>query len=85
MQWYRIRSNTLATVFFLRLSSGRPTRCRTALRSFALRPDYSMMSTDATSTRITVSPENTGLWGLIQSDEAAARTSELLEKDLNVR
>ncbi|KAK1492142.1 hypothetical protein CCUS01_14103 [Colletotrichum cuscutae] len=42
------------------------------------------MSTSPTSTRIVITPENTGLWAVRQSDEAAKRTSELLEKDLNL-
>ncbi|KAL2878301.1 hypothetical protein SGCOL_006270 [Colletotrichum sp. CLE4] len=42
------------------------------------------MSTSPTSTRIVITPDNTGLWGIKQSDEAAKRTSELLEKDLNL-
>ncbi|KAL0934789.1 Oxidoreductase AflY 1 [Colletotrichum truncatum] len=36
----------------------------------------------ATSSRIKISPENTGLWNIRQSEEAAVKAGELLEKDL---
>lgn len=38
----------------------------------------------AKSTRISISPENTGLWGIKQSEAAAERVTELLQLDLNV-
>lgn len=31
-----------------------------------------------------VAPANTGLWGIQQTDEAAQKTSELLQEDLEV-
>ncbi|KAM0490399.1 hypothetical protein ACHAP8_011616 [Fusarium lateritium] len=40
------------------------------------------MSTEATSTQISISPHNTGLWRIEQDDLAAQKTAELLEKDL---
>ncbi|KAJ4159922.1 uncharacterized protein LMH87_007858 [Akanthomyces muscarius] len=37
-----------------------------------------------TSTKIRISPSNTGLWRITQSDEAASCAAVLLEKDLNL-
>lgn len=39
----------------------------------------------STSTKIVITPENTGLWNIQQSEEAAQAASELLQKDLEVR
>ncbi|KJK78270.1 hypothetical protein H634G_06443 [Metarhizium anisopliae BRIP 53293] len=36
----------------------------------------------STSTKIVITPENTGLWNIQQSEEAAQAASELLQKDL---
>ncbi|KAG8158869.1 hypothetical protein KVR01_011312 [Diaporthe batatas] len=41
-------------------------------------------STMATAHRIHITPENTGLWGVRQTDEAANKLSELLQKDLEL-
>ncbi|KAH8772633.1 HypA protein [Diaporthe sp. PMI_573] len=38
----------------------------------------------ATAHKIHISPENTGLWGVKQTDEVANKVSELLQKDLEV-
>lgn len=38
----------------------------------------------ATAHRIHISPENTGLWGVKQTDEVANKVTELLQKDLEV-
>lgn len=38
----------------------------------------------ASAQRIHVSPENTGLWGVKQTDEVANKVTELLQKDLEV-
>ncbi|KAI9147436.1 Questin oxidase [Paramyrothecium foliicola] len=40
------------------------------------------MATEATSSHIRVSAQNTGLWNIVQDDSAARRTGDLLEKDL---
>lgn len=39
----------------------------------------------STSTKIVITPENTGLWNIQQSEEAAQAASELLQKDLEVK
>jgi S-adenosylmethionine hydrolase len=38
----------------------------------------------ASSTKIFISPDNTGLLGLKQTEEASKKVSELLQKDLEV-
>lgn len=38
----------------------------------------------ASAHRIHISPENTGLWGVKQTDEVANKVTELLQKDLDV-
>lgn len=38
----------------------------------------------ASAQRIHISPENTGLWGVKQTDEVARKVTELLQKDLEV-
>lgn len=38
----------------------------------------------ATAHKIHISPENTGLWGVRQTDEAANKLTELLQKDLEL-
>lgn len=38
----------------------------------------------ATAYKVHITPENTGLWGIRQSDEAANKLTELLQKDLEV-
>ena len=42
------------------------------------------MSTEPTSAHIRLSPQNTGLWNIVQDEAAAQCTGELLEKDLAV-
>jgi hypothetical protein len=44
-----------------------------------------MTSTTSTPYKIDISPDNTGLLGLKQTDEASKKVSELLQKDLEVR
>ncbi|KAM6521731.1 hypothetical protein FALCPG4_011437 [Fusarium falciforme] len=39
----------------------------------------------STAQRISISPDNTGLWNIKQSNEAAHKTGELLERDLQAR
>ena len=42
------------------------------------------MATIATSTHVSISPSNTGLWKIQQDDETAQCTGELLKEDLAV-
>jgi hypothetical protein len=51
----------------------------------SLRRLSSMTSTTSTPYKIDISPDNTGLLGLKQTDEASKKVSELLQKDLEVR
>jgi len=39
----------------------------------------------ASSTKIHISPDDTGLLGLKQTEDASRKVSELLQKDLEVR
>lgn len=41
-------------------------------------------STMASAQRIHISPENTGLWGVKQTDEVAKKVTELLQRDMEV-
>ncbi|KAF9873814.1 hypothetical protein CkaCkLH20_08548 [Colletotrichum karsti] len=43
-----------------------------------------MSYTHTSSSRIVISPKNTGLWAIDQDEDAARRTEEVLKKDLNV-
>lgn len=58
------------------------------LASYTLRNNSSNFlrrtSTMASAHKIHISSENTGLWGVKQTDEVAKRTTELLQKDLEV-
>lgn len=38
----------------------------------------------ATSKRISLTPSTTGLWNIIQRDEVAEKTSDLLQQDMEV-
>ncbi|WZH42080.1 uncharacterized protein QYS62_003048 [Fusarium acuminatum] len=42
------------------------------------------MSSQVAAPQITISPKNTGLWGVSQNEEAAKLTGHLLEKDLTM-
>lgn len=57
------------------------TRTAKASSLAARRQLYTM----ATPTRIQISPEETGLLGLKQTPDAAAKITELLQEDLEVR
>ena len=37
----------------------------------------------ATAYKINITPDNTGLWGIQQSDHAARTATELLQKDMD--
>lgn len=39
----------------------------------------------ATAWKIHIEPQNTGLWKVKQTDEAAKKTTELLQQDLEAR
>lgn len=45
---------------------------------------YTTLGRMASTGIISIAPDNTGLWGLKQSDAAAKRTSELLQQDFEV-
>lgn len=60
-------------------SSGRTFRALKASKSL-----YRRITTMATPQKIQIVPQDTGLWRLKQTDEAAKKASELLQQDLEV-
>lgn len=48
------------------------------------RPIQHFVKTMATAKTIKITPENTGLWHVKQTEAAAKKASELLQKDLEV-
>ncbi|RYP56837.1 hypothetical protein DL771_011612 [Monosporascus sp. 5C6A] len=51
-------------------------------RSLNKRPLHQLARTMATASKIQITPENTGLWHIKQSEPAAKKATELLQKDL---
>lgn len=53
--------------------------------SSSFRKSSSMASATITPYKIHISPDNTGLLGLKQTEDASKKVSELLQKDLEVK
>lgn len=61
------------------------TRAVTSLKTLNRSSQFRMASsTSEFPYKMHVTPDNTGLWGIKQTDEAAEKVSELLQEDLEV-
>lgn len=69
----------------LRLGKPRNTFIKSSIpRLNRLRTINTMAAASGTAHQILITPQNTGLWRVKQTEEAASKVSELLQKDLNV-
>jgi hypothetical protein len=60
------------------------TTTTTTTRAFHPSPHLKMASSTDFPYKMHITPDNTGLWHVKQTDEAAKKVSELLQEDLEV-